>query len=67
MSNFINEILQSRGLEQCPVPFWKLKMTDSEYHQLCETLQKRVITRAFYLSNPFNVVCEETALFVAEF
>ena len=67
MSNFIKEILQNRGLEQCPVPFWKLKMTDSEYSQLCEILQKRVITRAFYLSNPFNVVCEETALFMAEF
>lgn len=66
MSDFINEILQKRELEQCPVPFWKLKITDSEYNQLREILQKRVMTRAFYLSNPFNVVCEETALFVAE-
>ena len=35
----LKEILNSRGLENCILPIWKLRITESEYTELKETLR----------------------------
>lgn len=39
----LKEILNSRGLENCILPIWKLRITESEYTELKETLRSAII------------------------
>ncbi len=36
----LEDILQKRGLEECPNPLWKLKLTEEEYEDLKSTLRE---------------------------
>ena len=58
-------ILEKRHLDKCPLPLWKLKLSDDEYRQLKELLKQK--TRSTQLENPFILVCREVALYFAEF
>lgn len=63
--NFFNKILEERGLEKCPLPLWKLKITEDEFKDLRDLLEKR--THVINMENPFITVCKESALFFAEY
>lgn len=62
-----DKILQSRGLDKCPTPLWKLKITDHEYAELKELLGYR--THLYYApeENRFHKCARECAIFYSEF
>lgn len=65
----ISEFLESRNLTSCPIPLWKLKLTDNEYQRLKSHIKSWVIACRNNAFNNNNVFCqckEECALFVAE-
>lgn len=62
--NYFESLLQKRGLTDCPQPLWKLKVTDEEFKELRELLEKRTHIN---MSNPFITMCKECALFFAEY
>ena len=63
--NFLNKILEKRQLEKCPLPLWKLKLTDEEYEELRSLLEKR--THIISSNDIFLNYHRECALFFAEF
>jgi hypothetical protein len=63
--SYFDNILHKRGYDKCPLPLWKLKITDEEFKELRELLEKR--THIINLENPFITVCKESALFFAEY
>ncbi len=63
--SYFDEILDKRGLETCPLPLWKLKLTDEEYEQLREVLEKR--THIINNDDIFYGFRKECALFYAEY
>lgn len=63
MSNYIDELLQSRGLTECPTPLWRLKIKDEEYVEL----KKRLVEAANDTKNSFFSCCKDCALFYAQF
>ena len=63
--SYFDNILHKRGYEKCPLPLWKLKITDEEFRELREILEKR--THIINLENPFITVCIESTLFFAEY
>lgn len=63
--NFLNKILEKRQLEKCPLPLWKLKVTDEEYEELRSLLEKR--THIISSNDIFLNYHRECALFFAEF
>lgn len=63
--SYFESILQKRGLDECPLPLWRLKITDEEFKELRDLLEKR--THVINLENPFITVCKESALFFAEY
>lgn len=38
---YFETILQRRGLEECPLPLWKLKITEEEFKELRDLLEKK--------------------------
>ena len=60
-------ILSKRGLETCPTPLWKLKLTDEEYEQLKDLLTFRIQLYSSPDENPFIRHTRECALFYAEY
>ena len=63
--NYLESILKKRGLDECPLPLWKLKITEKEFKELRELLEKR--THIINMDNPFITMCKETTLFFAEY
>ena len=63
--SYLESLLQKRGLDECPLPLWRLKITDEEFKELRDLLEKR--THVINLENPFITVCKESALFFAEY
>lgn len=64
--SYFDSLLQKRGLKKCPLPLWKLKVTNEEYSELKKEL--RECTRwTCYGSNPFEHHEKESALFFAEY
>lgn len=63
--SYFETILQRRGLEECLLPLWKLKITEEEFKELKNLLEKR--THFIDCSNPFMSVCKESTLFFAEY
>ena len=39
--NYFESILKKRGLDECPLPLWKLKITEEEFKELRKLLEKR--------------------------
>ena len=62
---YFESILRKRGYEECPLPLWKLKITDEEFKELRDVLEKR--THIINMNNPFITVCKESTLFFAEY
>ncbi len=63
--SYFETILRKRGLEECPLPLWKLKITEEEFKELRDLLEKRTHVSSMY--NPFITVCKESTLFFAEY
>lgn len=63
--SYFDNILYNRGYKKCPLPLWKLKITDEEFKELQEILEKR--THIINMENPFLSVCKESTLFFAEY
>ena len=63
--SYFESILQKRGLKECPLPLWKLKITEEEFKELRELLEKR--THVINMENPFITLCKECTLFFAEY
>lgn len=63
--SYFESLLHKRGLEECPLPLWKLKITEEEFKELRDLLERR--THVINLENPFITVCKESALFFAEY
>lgn len=61
------QILQDRGLNKCPLPLWKLKLTQQEYEALREELKLKALSRTYHFNNPFTRLKKEAALFFAEY
>lgn len=59
---YFNELLQKRGLNDCPLPLWTLKLTNEEY----ETLRKVLKNRTHYCY-PFKGYEREATLFFSEY
>lgn len=63
--NYFESLLEKRGYQECPLPLWKLKITDEEFEELRTILEKR--THIINVDNPFLTMCRESALFFAEY
>jgi hypothetical protein len=61
---YFESILEKRNLTECPLPLWKLKITDEEYDELKTLLEKRT---HFLSDEPFKLYRKECALFFAEY
>lgn len=62
---FIKELLDKRGLDNVPLPLWKLKLTEEEYHALRDLLKHS--SQMVNEQLPFGDLQEECTLFFAEF
>ncbi len=63
--SYFDKILDKRNLDKCPLPLWKLKITDEEYEELRTVLEKR--THIIGTNDVFNGFQRECALFYAEY
>lgn len=61
MKSLFNEFLERRGLSVCPLPLWRLKITDSEYFELRTYLADNWRSYRSFGSCP-----REVALYMAE-
>lgn len=62
--SFFDTLLKRRGYDKCPLPLWRLKLTDSEYSELRQLLEECTHSPG---SHHFVGVRREAALFFAEF
>ncbi len=62
--SFFDTLLKKRGFERCPLPLWRLKITDDEYRELRDLLEKCTHTPSRFA---FSNVRREAALFYAEY
>lgn len=63
---YFEELLSKRNLSECPLPLWRLKITDEEYESLRLLLREE--TRFFsYYETPFRKLRKEACLFFAEY
>lgn len=62
---YLESLLEKRELEECPLPLWKLKLTDDEFEGLRKSLELR--THLCNVANPFLKVRKDCALFFAEY
>lgn len=63
--DYFKSILTERKLDKCPLPLWTLRITDDEFEELRDVLEK--CTHAENSDNPFASVCSESTLFFAEY
>lgn len=62
-----NELLRKRNLDNCPLPLWKLKITQAEYDELKQLLEGLSHRQTHNCPNPFITHQRECALFYAEY
>lgn len=65
--SFFDTLLKKRGLDICPLPLWKLKITDEEFSELRILLEKQTHLLNTYSGNPFISFHKECTLFFAEY
>lgn len=66
MMSYLDSLLKKRGLKECLLPLWKLKITEEEFKELRELLEKQ--THVMRMSNnPFITLSKECTLFFAEY
>lgn len=63
--SLFDEFLERRHRNQCPLPLWKLKITDEEFEELRKLLEIR--SNIINLENPFKSYSRECTLFFAEY
>lgn len=59
---FFDDLLDSKGYTECPLPLWKLKITDEEFEELRKLLNRQTHKKDLFLG--FEREC---ALFFAEY
>ena len=64
--SYFDSLLKKRGLEECPLPLWKLKITEEEFKDLRELLEKQTHVMSM-CNNPFITLRKECTLFFAEY
>lgn len=62
---YLSQLLNRRGLTTVPLPLWRLKLTDEEYHDLRTILKNESELHTGRM--PFGDCAEECALFFAEY
>lgn len=65
--SYFDELLKKRNLTECPLPLWKLKITQTEYDELKQQLEQLSHRLTHNCSNPFIEHQRECALFYAEY
>lgn len=65
--SFFDTLLKKRGLDECPLPLWKLKITDEEFKELRILLENQTHLLNTYSGNPFITLRKECTLFFAEY
>lgn len=60
--SYFNDILSSRNLKTCPLPLWRLKITDKEYENL-----KGLLSQHARMYRSFTTIPREVTLFFAEY
>lgn len=60
--SYFNDLLKARNLTECPLPLWRLKVTDKEYENL-----KGLLKQHARMYRSFINVKKEAALFFAEY
>ena len=65
MNSFFDDLLEKRHFPQCPLPLWRLKITDCEFDELHELLH-RIASQFDRFDDPFVGYERECALYVAE-
>ena len=65
MNSFFDNLLEKRHLTQCPLPLWRLKITECEFDELHELLH-RIASQFDCFDDPFVGYERECALYVAE-
>ena len=56
--SYFDSLLKKRGLEECPLPLWKLKITEEEFKDLRELLEKQTHVMSM-CNNPFITLRKE--------
>lgn len=64
--SYFDSLLKKRRLEECPLPLWKLKITEEEFKDLRELLEKQTHVMSM-CNNPFITLRKECTLFFAEY
>lgn len=64
--NYFDTLLKKRRLDKCPLPLWKLKITEEEFKDLRELLEKQTHVTSM-CNNPFIALRKECTLFFAEY
>lgn len=65
--SYFDELLKKRNLTECPLPLWKLKITQTEYDELKQQLEQLSHRPTHNCPNPFITHQRECALFYAEY
>ena len=52
--SYFDSLLKKRGLEECPLPLWKLTITEEEFKDLRELLEKQTHVMSM-CNNPFII------------
>ncbi len=63
----LQKILERKGRQECPLPLWKLKITEQDYEDLRVSLRDIALSRSYHFSNPFLKVATDCTLFFAEY
>lgn len=66
MMSYLDSLLKKRGLKECLLPLWKLKITEEEFKELRELLEKHTHVMSM-CNNPFITLSKECTLFFAEY
>lgn len=66
MMSYLDSLLKKRGLKECLLPLWKLKITEEEFKELRELLEKQTHVMSM-CNNPFITLSKECTLFFAEY
>ena len=64
--SYFDSLLEKRGLDACPLPLWKLKVTDEEYKELRELLQQAARFHGYASSYFSGLHCEASLFFDRE-
>ena len=53
--NYFESLLEKRGYQECPLPLWKLKITDEEFEELRKILKKCAIIEHILVEHKYSI------------